>query len=382
MKNTICKYMIQKLFPKNIVFNNYSELPENTVNIVVKDNRFYSEVLLNGSMGLGESYMKNYWDSDNIPLFIESILKSDTIKKIYISQKKISTFSFSKIDFNSLEKSETVVKSHYEASNALYVDMLGPTMSYTCAYWDKGATTLDDAQNDKLDMICRKLHLKETDTLLDIGCGWGSLVIYAAKKYKCKVVGVNLSSQHISFASEWAKRENLEDRVSFINCDYRNIQEYTFEKYDKIVSVGFFEHVGKKYMHEYFNIVKNVLKHDGISVLHTITTSDRSDAPTDKFIDKYIFPGGYLHHMDNIMSEISRQGLALLHVHEFGLSYAKTLIEWNKNCQKSDVFKSQSREFQNMWTYYLLSCAGAFLSRNIFLHQIVFSKKSMEYTYV
>jgi cyclopropane-fatty-acyl-phospholipid synthase len=196
------------------------------------------------------------------------------------------------------------------------------------------------------------------------------------------VVGVNLSAQHISFASEWAKRENLEDRVRFINCDYRNIEEYTFEKYDKIVSVGLLEHVGKKNKHEYFRTVKNLLKRDGLSLLHTITTSDRSNAEMEPFISKYIFPGGYLHHQDNIVAEISQQGLTILHVHEFGLNYAKTLIEWNKNVQNSKVFKEMSPEFQKMWTYNLLSSAGAFFCQHIFLHQTVFSKKSMEYTYL
>lgn len=379
MKHAVSKFIIKKLFPKNIVYNNYSELQENIVNIIVKDEKFYTDVVWNGSLGLGETYMKNYWECDNIPLLIDSILRSNSIKNIYETQSKVSSFSFN--DFNSLEKSDVVVKNHYEISNELYSDMLGPTMSYTCAYWEKGAATLDQAQEAKLDMICRKLQLKETDTLLDIGCGWGSLVVYAAKNYKCKVVGVNLSKEHLSFAAEWVKRENLEESVRFINCDYRNIQDYTFEKYDKIVSVGFFEHVGKNNIPEYFKVVNHLLKDDGLSLLHTITSSNRKNNP-DKFISKYIFPGGFLHHVDNIISEISLGDLTILHNHEFGLSYAKTLVAWNENVQKSDAFKAMSPEFQRMWKYYLLSCSGAFLSRNILLHQIVFSKKSMEYTYV
>jgi cyclopropane-fatty-acyl-phospholipid synthase len=193
--------------------------------------------------------MKNYWSCDDIPRMIKLFLKCKEIITINNTLTLINRYvNVSKlfINLNDLTHSNVVVKMHYEISNKMYSEFLGKTMAYTCAYWENGAKTLDEAQTHKLEMICQKLKLNEKDIVLDIGCGWGSFVIYAAKHYKCKIVGCNLSQKHLSYAKKWSKDENLETFTEFINCDYRLLPEkYDGPKFTKIVSVGFFEHVGK-----------------------------------------------------------------------------------------------------------------------------------------
>ncbi len=246
--------------------------------------------------------------------------------------------------------------------------MLDQQMAYSCAY-GKDAHTLDDAQEAKLDLICRKLKLQPGMKVLDIGCGWGSFAKYAAEKFKVKVIGITVSKEQVKFGNELCQGIPVEIRLE----DYRNINE----KFDRIVSVGMFEHVGYKNYRTYMKIVYRCLKDDGLFLLHTIGKNN-SETSIDPWMNKYIFPDGILPSVKQIAKAI--EGLFVMEDwHNFGAYYDKTLMAWYRNFESNwEIIKSDyDKRFYRMWKYYLLSCAGSFRARKIQLWQIVFSKKGV-----
>ncbi len=340
---------------------------QNKFDIKVNNENFYKFVLFNGSLGLGESYMEGWWECEAIDEMIFKILKAGLNKKKskheFINNIKAFIFNLQK-----KSKAFEIGEKHYDKGNELFENMLDKYMNYSCAYW-KNADNLDEAQIAKMDLICRKLNLKKNQKILDIGCGFGGFLRYAAEKYGIKGVGITVSKEQAKFAQNFCKNLPIEIRID----DYRNIKN---EKFDHIVSIGMFEHVGYKNYKKFMKKVSELLKDDGLFLLHTIGT-DISGKSTDPWINKYIFPNGMLPSPKQITISIEKI-FKIEDWHNFGVYYDKTLMEWFKNFENYWQNKfSHKNKFYRMWKYYLLSCAGAFRARNIHVWQIVFSKNGI-----
>ena len=268
-------------------------------------------------------------------------------------------------NLQSRRRSWIVGKEHYDIGNDLFARMLDPHMQYSCAYW-READTLEQAQNAKLKMICEKLQLKPGMRLLDIGCGWGGLAAYAAQHYGVSVDGVTISQEQQKMAQQ--RGEGLD--ITILLQDYRDLDK----TYDRIVSVGMFEHVGPKNYDTYFSVVDRCLKKDGLFLLHTIG-SNESGVNVDPWINKYIFPNGCLPSIRQIAS-VSEKRLIMEDWHNFGSDYDKTLMAWHQRFNDAwpELALRYTPRFRRMFNYYLCACAGAFRARDIELWQVLFSR--------
>lgn len=338
----------------------------NPWDIQVHDERLYDSVILRGSIGLGEAYMDGWWDAPQLDEFFFKVLRA----RLHVSNKAPGQDLFHYLSniFNrqTVERALEVGERHYDIGNDLYKAMLDARMIYTCGYW-KNAKNLDEAEEAKLHLICRKLNLKKGDRVLDIGCGWGGFAKFAAEKYGAEVVGVTISKEQAALAKETTK--GLPIDIKFL--DYRKIDGM----FDHIVSIGMFEHVGYKNYRTFMKIVSEHLKDDGIFLLHTIV-ENFSGIATDPWTDKYIFPNGSLPTVAEIGDAVA--GLFVIEdLHNFSADYDKTLMAWQKNFEshwKGELEKKYSKRFYRMWNYFLLSFAGAFRARDNQLWQIVLTK--------
>ncbi len=342
---------------------------DNPWDIRVRDNRFYPRVLKDGSLGLGESYMEGWWDCENLDKFFFRLLPTYPEEKVKKNWKML-LYLFRTVILNASRKSNafTIGRKHYDVGNELYKKMLDKRMVYSCGYW-KDAQNLDDAQEAKLDLICRKLGLRAGDRILDIGCGWGSLIKYASEKYGVSALGVTVSEEQAKLARENCRGLEVEIRL----LDYRDISG----KFDHVVSVGMIEHVGYKNYRHYMEIVHKSLKDDGLFLLHTIG-NNRSEITGDIWVDKYIFPNSMLPSIKQIADSL--EGLFVMEdLHNFGTHYDNTLCAWLNNFEKNwhELKSSYDERFHRMWRYYLQCFAGAFRSRFFNVWQLVLSKKGV-----
>ncbi len=336
--------------------------------IKVHDERFYGRVLSQQNLGLGESYMDGWWDCDHLDEFIEKILAVDVGSAFRI--KDIPSYIGAMLTNRGSKKhSFEIAYKHYDIGNDIFSAMLDKRLVYTCGYW-REATDLDSAQEAKLDLVCKKLGLKAGQTVLDIGCGWGSFAKFAAEKYGVKVVGVTVSKEQVELGKKLCEGLDVEIRL----MDYRDVNE----KFDHIVSLGMFEHVGAKNYRTYMKKAAGCLKDDGLFLLHTIGSNDKYGR-TDKFLDKYIFPGGRLPLIKEVGKSIENIFI-MEDWHNFGNDYSKTLMAWFENFDRGwpSLREKYGETFYRMWKYYLLSCAGAFRSRKVPLWQIVLSKNGVK----
>jgi cyclopropane-fatty-acyl-phospholipid synthase len=360
MKNNFEKWAKKLIEPTGITING-----TNPWDIKIINSKFYERVKAQGSLGLGESYMDDWWDCNKLDDFFYRILYFGVNDKIGLSLPIILSLVKAKIfNLQAIRRAFQVGEKHYDIGNDLFELMLGKTMAYSCGYWKK-AKNLDEAQENKLDLICKKLKLKKGQTILDIGCGWGSFAYYASKNYGVKVVGITVSKEQIKFAEKLCKGLPVEFRLQ----DYRKLNE----KFDHIVSIGMFEHVGLKNHKTFMKVAKRCLKDNGLFLLHTIG-SLKTDHSTDPWINKYIFPNGLIPSLKSIATSTERL-FVIEDVHNFGTDYDKTLMAWYKNFNDNwpKLRNRYSGRFYRMWNYYLLSCAGAFRARSIQLWQIVLS---------
>lgn len=326
-----------------------------------------SDIIHDPSMAFGEGYMTKKLDIDgNIEEIIQSLY--DNKESFLGSKHKFSNLI--KIVKNNLKNSMENIKFHYDIGNDFYKLWLDDTMTYSCAYFKSKEDSLEKAQRNKVDHILKKLNLQEGETLLDIGCGWGELIITAAKMYKVKATGITLSTQQFEKVKQRIESESLSDLVDVKLIDYRELKDM---KFDKIVSVGMLEHVGKEHLHEYFYVIKKLLNKKGLSLLHCITNN--TDSGVNSWINKYIFPGGYVPSIQELISNMSELDFNIIDVENLRLHYAKTLECWYDNFQKAlpEIRQSKDETFIRMWTLYLNSCAASFNSGNINLHQFLFS---------
>lgn len=344
--------------------------------IQVINSGLYKEILRNGSLGLGEAYMAGWWDTPRLDQFFYRIFRASLDEKAK-NWRLFSHIVKAKI-LNAGRKSKAfeIGKRHYDLGNTLFKAMLDQRMVYSCGYW-KNAATLDEAQEAKLALICKKLNLKPGMHLLDIGCGWGSLCKYAAEKYDVHVVGITVSKEQAKLAREHCKGLN----VNILLLDYRSLNADELlgkdKRFDRIASVGMFEHVGYQNYKTFMEVVYRLLKEEGLFLLHTIGGNE-SKVTTDRWIHKYIFPNGMIPSVKQIASAIEKR-FVMEDWHNFGADYDKTLMAWYHNFENAwESLKSTYDEtFYRMWKYYLLSCAGTFRARRNQLWQIVLSKNGV-----
>jgi cyclopropane-fatty-acyl-phospholipid synthase len=336
--------------------------------IQIHNEEFYARVLAQPYLGLGESYMDGWWDCAQLDEFFAKILRSNV--EAELKDWKLAVQFLKAQLFNRQKKSRSgkVAEAHYDIGNDLYRLMLGRTMSYTCAYW-KDAQNLDEAEDAKFDLVCRKIGLKPGMSVLDLGCGFGSFLKFAAEKYGIHGIGVNLSKQQMAFARESCAGLPLEFQVR----DYRDA-EGTF---DRVVSIGLAEHVGHKNYGSLFKVANGCLADDGLFLLHTIGYHKSVPVP-DPWTDKYIFPNGTLPTLVQLAEPMEKL-FVLEDLHNIGADYDKTLMAWHANFVENwpSLQAAYGDRFYRMWNYYLLSCAGSFRARRNQLWQFVLSKKGV-----
>ncbi|SMB98438.1 cyclopropane-fatty-acyl-phospholipid synthase [Hymenobacter roseosalivarius DSM 11622] len=335
----------------------------------IHNDRFYQRVLSQGTLGLGESYMDGWWDCEQIDEFIFRALRADLYKTARLGWRSVLEVLLTKI-FNRQAKGKAAqnAQRHYDIGNNLYELMLDKRMTYSCGYW-KNADNLDQAQENKLDLICRKLYLQPGQRVLDIGCGWGSFAKFAAKRYGVEVVGVTVAREQVKLAQELCKGLPIEIRLQ----DYRDVRE----KFDHVVSIGMAEHVGHRNYRTYMQTAARCLKDDGLFLLHTIGMA-YSRTSADPFTNKYIFP-------NCLLPSIKQLGGAMEHLfvledcHNFSVHYDYTLMAWFKNFDQSweQLQPTYGDRFYRMWKYYLLSSAASFRARHNQLWQMVLSKRGL-----
>ena len=342
----------------------------------IHDPRFYARVFAEGSLGLGESYMDGWWDCAQVDEFIARVLRQDVPSRLRFNFSLVADAIRAHLsNLQSKKRAFHIGEAHYDMGNDLYRAMLDRRMTYTCGYWNpstcsgQGASNLDEAQEAKLDLVCRKIGLKPGQRVLDIGCGWGSFAKFAAEKYGAQVTGITVSKEQVALAEELCRGLPVEIRLQ----DYRDVRD----TFDHIISLGMFEHVGYKNYRTYFEVARRCLKDGGLFLLHTIAGLT-STATTDPWISKYIFPRSMLPSAAQITKAVERL-FVMEDWHSFGVDYDKTLMAWHDNVERhwEDLKTTYDERFHRMWKYYLLACAGSFRARKNQLWQIVFSKNGV-----
>ena len=334
--------------------------------IKVLNDDFYPRVLKQPVLGLGESYMDGWWECSALDRFIDKLLRADLVKKVKrdwsVTWHVLKARLF---NLQTAKRSFLVGKQHYDIGNDLYRKMLDNQMQYTCGYW-KEADTLEDAQQAKLDLVCRKLGLKPGMNVVELGCGFGGFARYAARQYGVKVTGFTVSRKQAEFARDFCRDLPVDIRLE----DYRKATG----TYDRVVSIGLMEHVGYKNYRTYMEKADALLKDDGIAFVHTIG-GNKSRNTCNPWTSKYIFPNSVLPSIAQLGAAM--EGLFIVEDwHNFGEDYDKTLMAWYDNFKSAwpDLKSVYGERFYRMWTYYLLSCAGGFRSRQMQLWQVVMTK--------
>lgn len=334
----------------------------------IRNERVYDRIISGGSLAVGESYMDGWWDVEDMPEFFCRILRAELDKKVGFDFETILYLIAARfINLQSRSRATLVAEKHYDIGNDLYMSFLDPYNQYTCGYF-KDTEDLNVAQEKKLELICKKLQLKSTDKVLDIGCGWGGFAKYASEHYGCHVTGVSISDQQIEYAREFCKGLP----VVIVKKDYRDITG----SFDKVLICGMLEHVGYKNYSTLMSVVYRALVPQGLFLLHTIG-GNLTDRIADPWFHKYIFPNGMLPSIAQLGVSFEKR-FVVEDWHNFGAYYEKTLMAWFKNFDAAWPKlkeKYEEERFYRMWKYYLLSMAGAFRSRqNNQLWQIVLSK--------
>lgn len=330
---------------------------------------FYKRVIADGELGLGESYMDGWWTCEALDQLFYKIVSKGLRKHIKMSFAETASLLMTRLfNMQTRTRSKKVVDRHYNPSSELILSFLDPYNQYTCGYF-KDTDDLNKAQEQKLDLICKKLALTAKDRVLDIGCGWGGLAKFAAEHYNCHVTGISISDEQLAYAIDYCKGLS----VQLVHSDYRAFRG----SFSKVVVVGMIEHVGYKNYRTLMEVVHACLEDDGLFLLHTIG-NPISRTRIDPWTEKYIFPNGHTPSLPQLTQ--AAEGLFILEdLHNFGLYYDPTLMAWHENFKRTwPQFEAQYNErTYRMWTYYLLRFAGAFRARLNHLWQFVFSKKGV-----
>ena len=365
--NKLEEYIKNNLASANIKVNG-----DRPWDIQITNPQFYSRIMLQGSLGLGESYVESWWECEQLDQFFFYLLRGQVQEEVApnnitaLWQKLVGKL----VNLQTLVNSLQLGKHHYDLGNDLFTTMLDKTMAYSCGYWQE-AQTLEESQLAKLDLICRKLNLKQGMTLLDIGCGWGSFMKFAAENYGVSCVGLTVSQEQIKLGEQ--RCNGLP--IKFIFSDYRQFEWE--EKFDSIVSVGMFEHVGYKNYDQFMQVAQKYLKDEGLFLLHTIGNRN-TITYSELWTNKYIFPNGMIPSLAQI-SLAAENYFIIEDFHNFGADYDLTLMAWLKNFEANwHLLKDKyGDKFYRVWKYFLCSCAGSFRARHIQLWQLVLSKNGI-----
>ena len=358
---------------KYIIGNPKKEKP---ITLRLLDKKLHYKLLFNPDLYFGEAYtdgtakIENGSLTDFLEIALKNIGRNQTNILSQILNKLRGTYRYL-TNFNVTKKSKKNVAHHYDISDDLYDLFLDPKRQYSCAYFKNENDSLETAQNNKIDYIIKKLNLKPNQKVLDIGCGWGSLAIEIAKKTQCEVTGITLSENQYKYSINKAKELNVENQVQFKLIDYRQLNE----KFDRIVSVGMFEHVGRKYYKTFFNQINKLLNDTGIALIHTIGSVNRPRDP-QPWITNYIFPGGYTPSMSEITAPIEKSGLIISDIEVLRMHYSHTLRNWKQRFlnNKSKVLTMFDENFFRMWEFYLTSCEMVFKWNDQVVFQFQLSK--------
>ena len=379
---------LNKLFQKDgfILVDAYSKkyiigLPKNKNPITVKilDKKLHYKLLLRPDLYFGEAYSDGsiLIENGSLTEFLDMALMnlgrgefnffSKLLNKLNGSYRYLTNFNF-------IKKSKMNVAHHYDLSDSLYNLFLDPKKQYSCGYFENKDDTLDIAQNNKIQHIIKKLNIKPNQKVLDIGCGWGSLAIDIAKSTGCEVTGITLSENQFNYCIKKTKELNLENQVSFKLIDYRQLNE----KFDRIVSVGMFEHIGRKFYKKFFKQINKLLNEDGVSLIHTIGSVNPPRDP-HPWITKYIFPGGYTPSLSEVVTPIEKAGLIVSDIEVLKLHYSYTLRHWKENCIKNkiQIINMFDEKFFRMWEFYLASCESAFKWGDQVVYQLQLTRNYM-----
>jgi cyclopropane-fatty-acyl-phospholipid synthase len=337
--------------------------------VKVHDERMFQRVLARGTLGLGEAYMDGWWDCDQLDELVRRAQSGGIVRQL-VSPTTLARVAQAKVmNLQSRRRAFTVGERHYDIGNDLYRRMLDSRMIYSCGYW-RSADTLDAAQEAKLALIANKLELEAGMRVLDIGCGWGGAAQYFAEKLGCEVVGVTVSREQASLARDRCAGLPVDVRLQ----DYRELDE----RFDRVYSIGMFEHVGVKNYKTYMNVVRRCLRDaDSLSLLHTIGGL-RSRHQTDPWVEKYIFPNSMLPSIAQI-AQASEGRLVIEDLQNFGAYYDRTLMAWKANVDMywDELSAEYDERFRRMWDFYLLSSAGSFRARTLQLYQFVMSRDGL-----
>jgi cyclopropane-fatty-acyl-phospholipid synthase len=362
---------LNKLFQKDgfILVDAYSKkhtigspINKNPIIVKILDKKLHYKLLFRPDLYFGEAYsdgsiiIENGSLTDFLDIALMNLGRSEfnffnkLINKINDSYRYLTNFNF-------IKKSKMNAAYHYDLSDNLYSLFLDPKKQYSCGYFKNENDTLEIAQNNKIQHIIKKLNIEPNQKVLDIGCGWGSLAIDIAKSTGCEVMGITLSEKQFNYCKKKSKELNLENQVTFKLIDYRQLNE----KFDRIVSVGMFEHVGRKFYKKFFKQINKLLNNDGVSLIHTIGSVNAPREP-HPWITKYIFPGGYTPSLSEVVIPIEKANLIVSDIEVLKLHYSHTLRHWKENCikNKQQIIKMFDERFFRMWEFYLASCESAF----------------------
>jgi len=334
----------------------------------VHDERLWTRVLAQGSLGLGESYMDGWWDCERIDEFIHRALRADLDERIEPWKDALRLARARLFNLQKPSRAFHIGRHHYDLGNDLFAAMLDARLIYSCAYW-KDAATLDAAQEAKLDLVCRKLGLQPGMRLLDIGCGWGGTARFAAERYGVSVVGITVSEAQVTYGRRLCAGLDVELRLQ----DYRDLEG----RFDRALSIGMFEHVGRKNYGTFMRTVRRLLVDDGLFLLHTIG-GNRSETRTDPWTERYIFPNSMLPSVQQLGAALEDR-FVLEDWHSFGQDYDTTLLSWHGNFEARwpSLRATYDERFHRMWRYFLLSSAGGFRARKNQLWQLVLSPRGV-----
>ena len=347
----------------------------------VLDQRAYERALLGGNTAAGEAYVDGWWTSPDITQVTRFFSRNLSMMDYWDSRfgwllKPFKTMRYLR-RLNSKRQAKKNILAHYDLGDELYQTFLDPKMQYSSAIFDEEGNSLEEAQVNKLTRICDQLKLREDDHLLEVGSGWGGLAIFAAENYGCQVTTTTISDNQYKYAKNKIDAAGLSNKINLLSDDYRLLQG----KFEKVVSVEMIEAVGKKYLSGYFQKLNDLLKPGGLLMLQAITIADqrlKSYSSNEDFIQKHIFPGGFLpsvYLISKILADSTE--LVMRDFRDIGLDYSKTLSHWHKNLlEKKDALNQlgYDDQFYNLWTYYLGYCEGGFLERRISASQMLMSK--------
>jgi len=334
----------------------------------IHEPRLFRRCVIDGSLGLGEAYMDGWWEAPALDQFFERLVRSGLDRRALNLPAVLAAAVAGCRNLQNIALARRVGEVHYDLSNAFYAAMLGPGLVYTCGYWAH-ADTLEAAQTQKLELVCRKLALRPGQRVLDIGCGWGSFARFAAERYQVQVVGVTISKAQAAYAREVCAGLPVDIRL----CDYREVAE----QFDHIVSLGMFEHVGRKNYRCFFDLARRNLAPGGLFLLHTIRRNDQVSG-IDPWITRYIFPNSEIPALGRVVRALNSRFI-IEDLQNFGADYARTLLAWHANFTTAwPRFAAQMPpKFNRLWKYYLLLFAGVFRARRLQLWQFVLSRDGL-----